>query len=78
MFANYVNEKKLDLKFKWLSSGRYLIGSQKVFMKIINSRLIVRIGGGYTSVEKFMAQFDNRIIVSQTIKGLRTEAYFKD
>ena len=50
MFAKYVNETGANLEIKRLSPGKYIIGSQQIFLKIMNGNLIVRIGGGFTSI----------------------------
>ena len=57
MFAKYVNESGVKLEIQRLSKGKYLIGSQQTFLKIMNGHLIVRIGGGFTSIEDYLKNY---------------------
>jgi hypothetical protein len=42
---------------KKLGEGYYLFGTRKIFAKILNGRLIIRVGGGYVVIEEFISQF---------------------
>ena len=53
--AKFVNNQQLKIKFKRVSEGTYLFGLKKVHAKILNNRLVIRVGGGYTDIEKFIA-----------------------
>lgn len=37
-----------------LGGGYYMFGSKKIFCKIINGKLVVRVGGGYMGIEEFI------------------------
>ena len=54
--ANYINNAHDNnaLPIKRVSAGIYLIGSRKVTAKIMAGKLVVRVGGGYTSVEEYV------------------------
>jgi len=43
-----------DFEIKKLGNGFYLFGNKKVYCKVINERLVVRVGGGYEVAEKFI------------------------
>ena len=36
-----------------MGDGYYLFGTRKIFAKVLNSRLVVRVGGGYMSFTEF-------------------------
>ena len=38
-----------------LGNGYYLFGTKKVFAKIMNGRLVIRVGGGFMMAEEFIA-----------------------
>lgn len=39
---------------KRLGGGYYLFGLKKIFAKIINDKLVVRVGGGYMNFKEFI------------------------
>jgi len=39
---------------KRLGPGKYMFGSRQIMAKIINGKLVIRIGGGYMSAEEFV------------------------
>ena len=39
---------------KRIEEGKYLFGTKKIYAKIINGKLMVRVGGGYMSIEEFV------------------------
>jgi len=42
---------------KKLGEGYYLFGTRKIFAKILNGRLIIRVGGGFVVIEEFISQY---------------------
>jgi hypothetical protein len=54
--ANFINAKKdpLDIQFTRTDKGVYLFGSKRVFIKVENGMIIIRVGGGYMQIEEFM------------------------
>lgn len=34
-----------------------MFGSKKIFCKIINGKLVVRVGGGFMAIDDFMKQY---------------------
>ena len=37
-----------------LGGGFYMFGTKKIYAKIMNGRLVIRVGGGYMSIDEFM------------------------
>ena len=37
-----------------MGNGFYMFGTKKIFAKIINGNLLIRVGGGYMGIEEFM------------------------
>ena len=55
MFAEALNRSPYaDLKVVRLDTGKYMFGTKKILAKIINNKLVIRVGGGYTSVDEFI------------------------
>jgi len=57
---------KVPIKFIRIGEGLYIFGSKRVHVKILNSKLVIRIGGGYMYVEEFI-----RLYAHQELSKLR-------
>ena len=42
---------------KRLGDGFYIFGTRKIYVKLIQNRLVVRVGGGFMSIDEFMIQY---------------------
>jgi hypothetical protein len=40
-----------------MGGGYYMFGTKKIYCKIINGKLVVRVGGGYCGIEEFIVQY---------------------
>jgi len=45
---------------KKLSDGYYLFGTKKIYAKVLNGRLIIRVGGGFVVIEEFIKQYADK------------------
>ena len=56
--AEYINKAPVGLrkqmKFVRESEGIYKYGKKRVFIKIENDLVIIRVGGGYLTIEEFI------------------------
>jgi hypothetical protein len=58
MFAEAINRSAYaNLKIVRLEQGKYMFGTKKIMAKIINGKLVIRVGGGYMSVDEFIEQY---------------------
>ena len=57
LFAKHLNKAALSLPVKRLGIGKYLFGSKQILAKIINGKLVIRVGGGYMSADEFIEQY---------------------
>ena len=55
MLAKYI--QNCPVPVKRLGGGFYLFGLKKIFAKILNGRLVIRVGGGYMVIEKFIETY---------------------
>jgi len=46
-----------SIRFEWLGGGFYMFGSKKIYAKIMNGKLVIRVGGGYMSIDEFMKHY---------------------
>ena len=54
MFADYLNKAKLTIEVQRISASNYMFGTKKILAKIINGKLVIRVGGGYMNAEEFI------------------------
>lgn len=57
LFAQHMNKACLNLPVKRLAPGKYLFGTKQILAKIINGKLVIRVGGGYMSADEFIEQY---------------------
>ena len=57
MMAKYLNECDFYVPVKRQSEGQYMYGSKKIFAKIMNGKLVIRVGGGYMLIDEFLKNY---------------------
>lgn len=60
--AKYINMMQCQVPIKRLGNGYYLFGTRKIFAKIMNGKLVIRVGGGYMVIEEFIATYADQEI----------------
>jgi len=55
--AKYINLMQCPVPIQRLGNGYYLFGTRKIFAKIMNGKLVIRVGGGYMVIEEFIATY---------------------
>ena len=50
------NDFDLDIPIQRVGDGQYMFGSRKIFAKIMNDKLVIRVGGGYMLIDEFLAK----------------------
>lgn len=60
--AKYVNLMQCKVPIKRLGNGFYMFGTRKIFAKIMNGKLVIRVGGGYMTIEEFIATYADQEI----------------
>jgi Tfp pilus assembly protein PilN len=64
MLALYM--KDCPVPVKRLGNGFYLFGTRKIFAKIMNGKLVVRVGGGYMFISEFIVTYSDPEIAKLT------------
>lgn len=57
MLAQYINFANCPVPIKRLGNGFYLFGLKKIFAKILNGKLVIRVGGGYMIIDEFIQTY---------------------
>ena len=55
--AEHVNKFEMEIPIQRLSEGNYMFGSKKIFAKIMNDKLVIRVGGGFMLIDEFLATY---------------------
>ena len=53
LFVEYLNRVEINLSWDKNDSvlAQYMFGTKRISVKIVNDKLLIRVGGGYMSVE---------------------------
>ncbi|CDW71764.1 UNKNOWN [Stylonychia lemnae] len=54
MLASMLNNSGESVELKRLGGGFYMFGNKKIYCKLMNGKLVVRVGGGYVGIEEFI------------------------
>jgi chromosome segregation ATPase len=57
LLAQYINMNTCPVPIKRLGGGYYLFGTRKIYAKVLNGRLVIRVGGGYMVIDEFIATY---------------------
>jgi hypothetical protein len=70
--AYFINNMPYDvrdkMRFERESEGIYKYGKKRVFMKIEKDQIIIRVGGGYLTIEEFIEQYCDAGISADSTK----------
>ena len=54
LLAKYINSMEVAVPVRRLGEGFYLFGTRKIYAKVLNNKLVVRVGGGFMSFTEFI------------------------
>jgi Growth-Arrest-Specific Protein 2 Domain len=57
MIGQYINQANCPVPIKKLGNGYYIFGTRKIYAKILNGKLVIRVGGGYMVIEEFISTY---------------------
>ena len=57
LFADYINRLNCPVPINRLGNNQYTFGTRKIYAKVINGQLVIRVGGGYMGIEEFMMYY---------------------
>jgi hypothetical protein len=63
MLERFVRENKIKVPIHRIDQSKYLFGSRLISAKIINGILMVRVGGGYMTMEDFVKMHQDKEIL---------------
>ena len=73
LLARYININDCPVPIKRLGGGYYLFGTRKIYAKVMNGRLVIRVGGGYMVIDEFIetyAEAELKKMDARKAKGL--------
>lgn len=54
MVADWIFANSCPVPIARMGNGYYKFGEKKIFAKITNGKLVIRVGGGYMGIDEFM------------------------
>lgn len=57
MLAEALAKLNCTLTISRIGGGYYMFGTKKIYCKIINGKLVVRVGGGFMGIEEFISVY---------------------
>jgi hypothetical protein len=54
MMGIALTKANINLKVARTSAGKYLFGTKNIMCKIVNGKLVIRVGGGYMGTDEFI------------------------
>lgn len=54
---NYPDRSKFKIMFMRESSGVYLFGSRRIYVRVEKGKINIRVGGGYLTIDEFLDQY---------------------
>jgi hypothetical protein len=57
MIGQYIHQANCPVPIKKLGNGYYIFGTRKIYAKILNGKLVIRVGGGYMVIEEFISTY---------------------
>ena len=73
LLARHININDCSVPIKRLGGGYYLFGTRKIYAKVMNGRLVIRVGGGYMVIDEFIetyAEAELKKMDARRAKGL--------
>lgn len=60
LFADYINRLNCPVPIVRIGNNQYYFGTKKIYAKVINGNLVIRVGGGYMGIEEFMMYYGHQ------------------
>jgi hypothetical protein len=67
MFQKYLALHGINLPVTRLGGGFYMFGTKKIFCKIMNNNLVVRVGGGFMGVAEFIQSYGEKEVLKISV-----------
>jgi chromosome segregation ATPase len=74
LMAIALNLAGLDMPVQRLGEGNYMFGTRKIYCKILNDKLVVRVGGGYMLIDEFLQTYGTQEL--EKVKTLTARGTF--
>ena len=57
MLYDHMQDLGCDVPIRRLGNGYYIFGTRKIYAKIMNGKLVIRVGGGYMVIDEFIQTY---------------------
>jgi len=59
MMLDYIKKWNCNVPITRMGKGYYFFGTRKIYAKILNNKLVIRVGGGYMIITEFLDQYSD-------------------
>ena len=59
LLAKYINSMDVSVPIRREEAGFYMFGTRKIYAKVLNNKLVVRVGGGFMSFTEFIDTYQH-------------------
>ena len=73
MIGQYIQQANCPVPIKKLGNGYYIFGTRKIYAKVLNGKLVIRVGGGYMVIEEFISTYAEQELNKMNKLQERTE-----
>ncbi len=63
MLAKYLNINNCPVPIRRIGGGYYMFGTKKIYAKIQNGKLVIRVGGGYMIIDEFIQSYAQQELI---------------
>lgn len=57
LFGEALIRRGCTVETKRISAGIYMFGTRQIIAKIVNNKLMIRVGGGFMTIDEFITQY---------------------
>lgn len=68
MLEEFAKMYKVKVPINRINQSKYMFGLKLINAQIINGKLMVRVGGGFMSMEEFVEKYSNKEILQIRVK----------
>jgi len=65
MFYDFKEKKRTEVLIQKLSPNNYIFGTKKIYAKVVNGVLLIRVGGGFMDIDNFYENYGEMELVRQ-------------
>lgn len=74
LLGEWLNLHGCPIQIQRIGGGYYMFGTRKIYAKVINGKLVIRVGGGYMGIDEFMKHYGQQELDKQRRMGIAADS----